>query len=144
MISVHSGPDPIRSDARGARRRRRLGSSLACALCGESDPVALTLVTRRLLEVHHVAGRRHDPELTVLLCLNCHARATEALAQAGVSMRPSATLLDQHIAIDRALAAFHGQLVAAHLRRAAGLEAFKAGLDADYPEWHKKPWARAT
>ena len=45
-------------------------------------------VTRRFLEQHHVVGRVHDSELTLALCFNCHALATENLLGAGVTMQP--------------------------------------------------------
>src|SRR5712692_728683 len=126
---AYTGPDPARTDARRARRRRRLGPGAACAVCGESDPLVLTTSKRRIVQAHHVVGRRHDPDLTVVLCLNCHARATEALEQAGVSMQPAATLLEREIATHVSLAAFLRQLTDARLRQAARLERFQAGLD---------------
>ena len=91
--------DPIKSAARDMRRHERHGgSSSVCMLCGYPDLVALIRVSpdwltahgcqRSLLEKHHLVGRKHDPELTVPLCRNCHAEATEGLLKAVVSMRP--------------------------------------------------------
>jgi hypothetical protein len=91
--------DPIGTTIRGERRQARLGDGPhVCILCGCSDPVALIDKTpdwlkhhgipKTLFEQHHPAGRHHDPELTVLICRNCHAVATEGHLQAGVSMRP--------------------------------------------------------
>jgi hypothetical protein len=54
-----------------ARRQRRLNSlnddHPVCAGCGEND--------RRILERHHIAGRRFGED-TVLVCRNCHGRET--------------------------------------------------------------------
>ena len=45
-------------------------------------------VPGHLFEEHHIVGVKHDPELTILICRNCHAKVTEGLLRAGVSMRP--------------------------------------------------------
>ena len=104
--------------------------------------MVLTRGKRRIVQMHHVAGRHHDPDLTAVLCLNCHARATEALERAGVSMRPAPTLLERQIAIYKALAAFFRHLADAQLRQAAELERFVTALDAAHPGWRSKSWAR--
>ena len=91
--------DPIRTAGREARRLERLGSGpLVCVFCGYADPVALIAVTpdwllaqgipRTLFEDHHSVGIHHDPELKLLICRNCHAKATEGLLRADVDMRP--------------------------------------------------------
>ncbi len=91
--------ESIRTDIRSRRRHARFGDGPHnCILCGCSDPVALIdktpdwlehhRIPKTIFEQHHLAGRHHDPELTVLICRNCHAEATEGLLQAGVSMRP--------------------------------------------------------
>ena len=49
--------------------------------------MALRPVTRRFLEEHYLVGRANDATLTLALCFNCHALATEGLLQAGVSMK---------------------------------------------------------
>src|SRR5205823_7462269 len=134
---------PIRADARCARRRRRLGPDAACVVCGESDLVLLTRGKRRVIQAHHVAGRRHDAELTAVLCLNCHARATEALERVGVPMRRAATTLERLIFSHRARAAFFRQLSDAELRNAAFLEQILAGFDAEFAGWRRKPWTQS-
>lgn len=78
--------DPARTAARRRRRIERLGPDCACALCGYRNPSALVLVSRTLLEAHHVFGRKRDWGLTVVLCRNCHAEITEDLMRAGVPM----------------------------------------------------------
>lgn len=55
-----------------SRRRKaveRLGMEGKCPFCGEDDPFCL--------HVHHVAGQEFD-DTTVILCLNHHAKITNA------------------------------------------------------------------
>lgn len=70
-----------------------------CLLCREPDLETLTPVTlewlkghgvdisRTLIEMHHLYGEAHDSELIVPLCLNCHRKVHEGLAQVCVSMK---------------------------------------------------------
>lgn len=61
------GKDPER---RRRQAHERLGTTTPrCGECGEAD--------WRCLEAHHVAGRRFD-EATVILCRNCHRKASDA------------------------------------------------------------------
>ncbi len=90
--------DPIGTDARHTQRLERLGPGpYSCLFCGVDDPILLirkplswlkARVPKRLLEEHHLVGRNNDPNLTVLLCHNCHFSAHEGYLQAGISMRP--------------------------------------------------------
>jgi len=80
---------PLRTANRSRRRALTVGGDPdgtgpgpMCVLCGESRLFALH--TR---QGHHVAGRRNDPDLTVPLCLNCHAAQTEAHRRVGVRLR---------------------------------------------------------
>lgn len=60
-----------------ARRLQRRAEQDRCSICG-----------RKLqIEKHHVAGRNHDPELTVPLCTACHGQITENLRRADVNMQ---------------------------------------------------------
>jgi hypothetical protein len=92
---------PIRTEARKAKRRQRFTTeNPCCVLCGATVLESLIPVTPDWLEkrgipfgpleAHHVVGHVHDPKLTVPLCRNCHAVATEDLLCAGVSMKPAA------------------------------------------------------
>ena len=77
--------DPVRTAVREKKRRDRLPPDAACAVCGERSPYALRTVddpaldrfVRNWLERHHVLGRKTDPRLTIVLCLNHHAQAGE-------------------------------------------------------------------
>lgn len=115
--------DPIGTAGRATKRSQRLGSGpQVCPFCGYADPVALIRVTAEwlrehdvpstLFEGHHPLGENHDPELTVLICRNCHAKATEGLLCAGISMRPEpnpvarvALMLDAMAELDETQAA---------------------------------------
>jgi hypothetical protein len=61
----------IKREQRKQRRLAALGTNNPrCGCCGE---------TRwECLEVHHVAGRAHDENATVVLCANCHRLVTQA------------------------------------------------------------------
>ena len=56
-------------EIRKQRRLEKLGSnSPLCGTCGETDD--------RVLEWHHVAGRKHDPA-TAVVCRNCHRKVSD-------------------------------------------------------------------
>jgi hypothetical protein len=71
-------PDPVRAHVRRQRILRQLPPDATCLFCHERDPDLLSTRKgyRRLLEEHHVAAFDNDPELTVVLCRNCHAKVT--------------------------------------------------------------------
>jgi hypothetical protein len=135
-------PNPIRTDARRARRERTLGPGAACALCGYANPDGLLRVKCSLLEAHHVCARANDPELTVVLCRNCHAEVTEGQRAAGVSFGAPPTVLHQFVAALASLAVF---LLDLGQRLAAWSEALAAlvpKLDLALPEWRSWPEAQ--
>ena len=121
--------NPIQTAGRNKRRQERHGGgSSVCMLCGYPDLVALIRVSpewltvhgcqRSLLEKHHLAGRNHDSELTVPLCRNCHAEATEGFLKAGVSMRPEPNPIARVALQLDAQAIFHEDLAASNRRSA--------------------------
>lgn len=56
--------DDFERERRQQKRFEKLGTDdPRCGMCGEDNNCAL--------ELHHVAGRKHD-DLTVILCANCH------------------------------------------------------------------------
>jgi len=56
--------DDFERDRRQQKRFEKLGTDdPRCGMCGEDNDCTL--------ELHHVAGRKHD-DLTVILCANCH------------------------------------------------------------------------
>ena len=139
----------IQNATRRAKQKRRLGKDAECALCGFAEPEGLRRVplsklnreARRIIEQHHVVGRANDPELTIPLCLICHAKATEQLRSVGASMRPSRTFLEKLIAILKALGAFLKELGERFVRWANELAACVQALDAKYPAWREMPEA---
>jgi hypothetical protein len=123
--------NPIATAGRETRRLERLGSGpLVCILCGYTDAVALIAVKpewllangvpRTLFERHHFLGEVHDPNAKVLICRNCHAKVTEGLLRADVSMRPEPHPVLRVALMLEASAVFHEEEAAA-LRRAATL-----------------------
>jgi hypothetical protein len=132
--------DPISTERRRSNRARRLGPNAACALCGETNPDALSLQRRSVLEVHHVAGRANDEELTVVVCLNHHGRLSAAQHDAGVFRDPTAgSVLGRVINAIRSLATF-AELLPDFLHRVASvLEQLVELLDASLPQWRTLP-----
>ncbi|HEY1708265.1 MAG TPA: hypothetical protein VGG10_08355 [Rhizomicrobium sp.] len=62
-------PDYGDQIARARKACETLGTDTpACSICGEDRPV--------VLERHHIAGRKYDPE-TMILCKNHHALMTD-------------------------------------------------------------------
>lgn len=135
-------PNPIRNDARKAQRGRSLGAHAACALCGYANPEALIRVRRSLLEHHHVCAKANDPELTVVLCRNCHAEVTEGQRVAGVRFGAPATVLHQFTAALASLAVFVWALGGRFADWATAFTAFIARLDQELPSWRSWPEAQ--
>jgi hypothetical protein len=110
-------PDPIGRDLTRDRARRRLPPDARCLLCGEPDPEVLAERPRNslpasVLEIHHVAGRVNDPDLTVVLCLNCHRRMSARMPTYGVVLhreQPGSTP-ERMVSLLRGLAVFCEQL----------------------------------
>ncbi len=112
-----------------ARRTSKLGDNPLCVQCGENDPVAV------LYELHHVAGRANEPDLTARLCRNCHAKQTEALRAGGVSMEPPATALHRLAALLGGLAEFLAHLAASLTGWSRFLHLLIDWLDEQLPTW---------
>jgi hypothetical protein len=129
--------DPIGNEARAARRERRLGDALGCVLCGYRDPAALIAEHRATLESHHVLGRAHQADLTVVLCRNCHAIQTERMRDGGVALErdPSLSVLETVVAVLRALAVFLRSLAVSLEDWATRLAALVVALDQAMPSW---------
>jgi len=110
--------DPIGRDLTRQRAAERLSVSACCVLCGERDSEVLAQrpagrVPATVLEVHHVAGRVNDPDLTVVLCLNCHRRLSARLPFYGVVLTDSGSdpgAAERLVAVLRGIAAFLEQL----------------------------------
>jgi hypothetical protein len=60
---------PTDAEDRKQQRLRRLGTQApSCVACGETDPT--------VLELHHIAGRRHDDDQSIV-CGNCHKKLSD-------------------------------------------------------------------
>lgn len=143
--------DPIKNDARRTRRtthmtrgrsRVRAHEPLQCAICGCADFDALLLAKRSLLEAHHVAGAAHDDGLTIILCRNHHAIATELQRHVGADLHQQATMLERLIAVLRSIGSFLGQLGERLIQWAEQLARFIVGLDHTAPTWRGMPEAQ--
>src|SRR6185369_2571118 len=89
---------------------RRLGPDPRCIGCGESNPTILVRAKRTLFEHHHPLGEAHVPDLTVVVCRNCHAKLSAAQVDDGVPLDPQPTVLERLIAIFQAFVSFLGAL----------------------------------
>lgn len=76
-------------------------------------------------EEHHILGRNHDPDLTVLLCHNCHFLVHEGYLRAGVDLSYEPDPQKRVAKMLRALAAFFEMLAKAFLQWAALLDEHK-------------------
>ncbi len=139
-MTMTAEPDPIGNDARNARRVRKLPAGAACALCGTTESTALEKVDRRkvphLLEAHHAGGHHNDEALVVVLCRNCHARATAAQWDAGALAKGKPpTALHQLAQLLRSLASFFALLAHCLFSWAEWMAVAIACLDASFPGW---------
>ena len=134
--------DPIQSDLRKRRRKRKLGPNPVCALCSFDQPEGMKLVPRSFIEAHHVVGKAHDPNLTVPLCKRCHVVITEVNQRNGATMHKTANLLDYAITVLRALGGFFPLLGESFDKTAERLSQFSKALDERYPEWRNMKEAK--
>ena len=113
--------NPARAARRKTELRDRLGAERpTCIYCGCPRLVALRRIPGKLLPEHHVLGQNHDPALTVVACLNCHAVAHELLDDAGVELEPVSDPVLRVAAMLRA-EAVHLEMLADTKRKQAAL-----------------------
>lgn len=119
-----TGParNPVRAARRTAELRDLLGSERpACIYCGCPELAALRRVSSKILRVHHVLGQNHDPNLTVLVCLNCHAVLHDELfPDADIAVQPESDPVKRVATMLRA-EAIHLEMLAYSKRRQAAL-----------------------
>lgn len=129
--------DPIKNDARKARKERHLGESTECVFCGATEPEALCRKSVSLLEEHHVAGRANDADLLFTHCRNCHDRIHERYRQNGVDLSAGQdrTPLERLIVFLRAVGTFLCQLGETMAGQADWLSQFMPKLDSEFPKW---------
>ena len=118
---MRKDPNPAKTAAREEGRARCWGPNAACWGCGENRHPAL-------LQVHHPAGRAHDPNFTVLLCRNCHAIATDDQIREEIALGPQPTPQRRHVARLRANATYHRRAAESDDRAADELEALFEAL----------------
>ena len=119
--------NPKRTARCEARQQRRVPPDAVCVRCGESAPY--------LMEHHHVMGQAHKPDLTIVLCKNCHAKATQGQLREEVPLSATDNLLARVAAIFDALAAFFRFLADSLNELARQVRTSMGKLDAEVPEW---------
>ena len=127
---MRKDPNPAKTAAREAGRARCFGPNAACRDCCENRHPAL-------LQVHHPAGRAHDPNFSVLLCRNCHAIATDDQIREEIALGPQPTPQQRHVARLRARATDHRTAAESDDRAADELEALFKTLGPLDPAIHK-------
>jgi hypothetical protein len=135
-------PDPIATSARKQRQTRRLPADAACGLCGETEPSVLVMVKcpKALLEGHHAAGRYNDPNVIIVLCRNCHTKATNGQLDVGALPPGRApSLLERLVLALKSLGSFFELLAKTCYLWAAGLTAVVACLDVHAAGWRHFP-----
>jgi hypothetical protein len=139
-----SGPDPIGTALRRARRRQQLPPDAACVFCGWQTPDMLLRADTRLIEGDHVDGDANNPELVAPACPNCHAVRSEGQRRLGINLLhdDERNGLERMAAARRSRAVFFRQLAASEQKEAARLEALAARLDQECPDWRE--WPEAT
>jgi hypothetical protein len=132
--------NPLQTELRRMRRLRELGSDDAlCCLCGENDPATLTRCRKTIMEKHHVSGQSNDPDMLVVVCLNCHRKATEKQRKFGVELcHGERNVLEKLLNVLKSLASFFQLLADSLLLWAQRLAEVISRLDANYPDWRKK------
>lgn len=132
---------PIQDAERRARRERKLGESPVCMLCHSDEFWALREAPEELLEEHHVAGRKHDAELTAAICFNCHAIMHEKLRQAGASLSAASSFPERLAEMLVAIGTFLKSLGERLILYGQQLFELIRALSKHFPEWLNLPEA---
>ena len=137
MPNDRDGFGEIRDEGVRAARERKFGPDACCARCGITDLDKLVHFNRTVLDDHHIFGANHAPEVTEMLCRNCHAEATEEMRKGGAVLREQSTVLDTVAAV------MHNQGVTLEAwskmskEWASHVKAFRHVLDAKFPKWRR-------
>lgn len=125
--------NPIKNDRREARRKNRKCDRegwVGCTLCGRSAD--------QILEGHHVAGRKIDPELIAQLCQGDHPCVQEGLRQMGLEDHHPADAIERAVGRFLGVADFAAHLNRSFKRAARELLEFLGDLDHCMPHWEKE------
>ena len=135
-------PNSLAGSQRKFRRQLALDGATSCSRCGLQAPVALRQIASGLFEEHHLFGRQHDSELTVYVCSSCHAILSAAQLDDDVTLIEVPTTLERLVAIAGAFGSYLRDVGEALLTWSLRGRSMIDGLDRDFPEWRKKPWAK--
>ncbi len=133
---------PIKNDARRESRSRVLPQK-SCLFCGITDLTELVVTEPKqlnqrglsLLQEHHLFNRATDPNFTITLCRNHHAKLTARNLDYGVSTEAPETILDSFATIARALGVFFIVLGERIIQLADSVFNFMCALDRQCPDW---------
>jgi hypothetical protein len=145
--------DPIKSDARRAKARRRVGYGGTCTRCGESRAEALVARSRPKLcmqcyavrrgkkgtEAHHLGGEANSP-LKVEISANDHRTLSDVQYDwpPGALENPDGSPLMALSNCLRGIADFIGELIVAFINRLAqAAQDIDTHLRAQYGLWWK-------
>lgn len=134
--------NPVAAAQRRYRKTLKLGADACCIGCGLRNPTQLTTAPTSMLDAHHPFGFQHAPDVTVVVCRNCHALYSAGQLDDGVPLQSQSTVPELVHAILVALASFLRVTVEFLFALAERIPAFVEALDTQYPEWRGAPWAR--
>ena len=130
--------DPVKAQVRRERKRQRLGTDAKCVFCREKNSFALNRYPWRILQEHHLFGQNNDPDSTVILCMNCHAKVTAAQWDAGADLQRKNLFIESLPEMFRSLKAMF-LVVAEKLGEWADeIALFLSKLDKEYPGWRER------
>ncbi len=132
--------DEVKNRARKAARARKVGKDACCILCGETAPEVLDRKPRSHIQKHHVLGKAHDGEITVPVCLNCHAKIHERYRDNDVNLSSAnqAQFLEILSNILNAIGTFLQQLGQTLIDCSVRLCLVIQHLDLYFPKWREK------
>lgn len=124
--------------ARRGRREEELGRDPVCYRCGYDGFDALTRVEVDAFEEHHVDGRNHTEDFTVIVCRNCHAILHGQYSDEGVLLEVQRNPLDTLIEKRRARESLLRNLLECYREDTRWLEDLRDYLNERHPEWDEE------
>ena len=134
-----SRPNPLSPHQRAYKRQAVLGEDARCAACGVNRQAVLRRVPH-LFEAHHPLGRQHVPELTIVLCANCHALYTAGQLDDDVELRATESDFELVVAILGALGSFFRLLGESLLALSRRMRAKINRLEVHDPHYRDQSW----
>lgn len=111
-------------------------------LCGCRELEVLREGQRGLLEHHHYLGQEHDPTRIVAVCANCHIIISNRQGDDRVPLEQIGNSLERFFAMASVLGSHLRGIGDALTEWADRGRTFVEGLDREFPDWWKRPWAK--